>query len=96
MADDADSKSVVRKGVWVQVPPPALKKRFNQSIEPLFHYLFSLYFYFFVIVPSNYAAFSSLLIFSERCLRSVLTAMYARSTERATKRTAIADWIRAQ
>ena len=26
MADDADSKSVVRKGVWVQVPPPALKK----------------------------------------------------------------------
>ncbi len=24
MADDADSKSVGRKPVWVQVPPPAL------------------------------------------------------------------------
>ena len=24
MADAADSKSVARKGVWVQVPPPAL------------------------------------------------------------------------
>ena len=24
MADDADSKSVVLTGVWVQVPPPAL------------------------------------------------------------------------
>ena len=27
MADAADSKSVARKGVWVQVPPPALRKR---------------------------------------------------------------------
>jgi hypothetical protein len=27
MADAADSKSVARKGVWVQVPPPALQKR---------------------------------------------------------------------
>ena len=27
MADAADSKSVARKGVWVQVPPPALDKR---------------------------------------------------------------------
>jgi hypothetical protein len=26
MADAADSKSVARKGVWVQVPPPALLK----------------------------------------------------------------------
>jgi len=26
MADAADSKSVARKGVWVQVPPPALQK----------------------------------------------------------------------
>ena len=25
MADAADSKSVARKGVWVQVPPPALR-----------------------------------------------------------------------
>ena len=25
-ADETDSKSVVRKGVWVQVPPPAPKK----------------------------------------------------------------------
>jgi hypothetical protein len=24
MADATDSKSVARKGVWVQVPPPAL------------------------------------------------------------------------
>lgn len=23
MADEADSKSAVRKGVWVRVPPPA-------------------------------------------------------------------------
>ena len=27
MADAADSKSVARKGVWVQVPPPALRIR---------------------------------------------------------------------
>jgi hypothetical protein len=27
MADAADSKSVARKGVWVQVPPPALEKQ---------------------------------------------------------------------
>ena len=27
MADAADSKSVARKGVWVQVLPPALRKR---------------------------------------------------------------------
>jgi hypothetical protein len=27
MADAADSKSVARKGVWVQVPPPALQKQ---------------------------------------------------------------------
>jgi hypothetical protein len=26
MADAADSKSVARKGVWVQVPPPALQQ----------------------------------------------------------------------
>ena len=26
MADAADSKSVARKGVWVQVPPPVLLK----------------------------------------------------------------------
>ena len=24
MADETDSKSVIRKGVWVRVPPPAL------------------------------------------------------------------------
>lgn len=27
MADAADSKSVARKGVWVQVPPPALENK---------------------------------------------------------------------
>ena len=27
MADAADSKSVARKGVWVQVPPPALQNQ---------------------------------------------------------------------
>ena len=27
MADAADSKSVARKGVWVQVPPPALQNK---------------------------------------------------------------------
>ena len=27
MADATDSKSVARKGVWVQVPPPVLRKR---------------------------------------------------------------------
>ena len=27
LADDADSKSVARKGVWVRVPPPAFKTR---------------------------------------------------------------------
>ncbi len=26
MADAPDSKSVARKGVWVQVPPPALRE----------------------------------------------------------------------
>jgi hypothetical protein len=26
LADETDSKSVVRKGVWVQVPPPAQKE----------------------------------------------------------------------
>jgi hypothetical protein len=27
MADAADSKSVARKGVWVQVPPPAFENK---------------------------------------------------------------------
>ena len=27
LADETDSKSVIRKGVWVQVPPPAPKIR---------------------------------------------------------------------
>jgi hypothetical protein len=32
MADATDSKSVARKGVWVQVPPPALlNEGFTQS-----------------------------------------------------------------
>ena len=26
LADETDSKSVIRKGVWVRVPPPALKR----------------------------------------------------------------------
>ena len=30
MADDADSKSVVGNHVWVQVPPPAVKKGVRQ------------------------------------------------------------------
>ncbi len=45
MADAPDSKSVARKGVWVQVPPPALqirgekgqqrskRRRFSHSLE---------------------------------------------------------------
>ncbi len=32
MADAADSKSVARKGVWVQVPPPAFLEK--QSFSP--------------------------------------------------------------
>lgn len=31
MADATDSKSVARKGVWVQVPPPAFGTRGNQA-----------------------------------------------------------------
>ena len=31
MADAADSKSVARKGVWVQVPPPVLLK--NRGLQ---------------------------------------------------------------
>ena len=30
MADEADSKSVDGNIVWVQVPPPALKKQVNK------------------------------------------------------------------
>ena len=32
MADAADSKSVARKGVWVQVPPPALQKMSHTGV----------------------------------------------------------------
>ena len=35
MADDADSKSVVGNHVWVQVPPPAVKKEQDGSPAPL-------------------------------------------------------------
>ncbi len=31
MADATDSKSVARKGVWVQVPPPAFGTVGNQA-----------------------------------------------------------------
>ncbi len=31
MADATDSKSVARKGVWVQVPPPAFETKGNQA-----------------------------------------------------------------
>ena len=33
MADDADSKSVGRKPVWVQVPPPALKNPVKSRVS---------------------------------------------------------------
>ncbi len=35
MADAADSKSVARKGVWVQVPPPALTTTSSSAANPL-------------------------------------------------------------
>ena len=31
LADETDSKSVVREGVWVRVPPPALRNRVEGS-----------------------------------------------------------------
>jgi hypothetical protein len=38
MADATDSKSVARKGVWVQVPPPALaaaeRRRSTLALSP--------------------------------------------------------------
>ena len=33
MADEADSKSAVREGVWVRVPPPALNLRSVRILE---------------------------------------------------------------
>ena len=33
MADDADSKSVGRTPVWVQVPPPAVKKPVKSRVS---------------------------------------------------------------
>ena len=34
LADETDSKSVVRKGVWVRVPPPAPIKK--TGLAPVF------------------------------------------------------------
>ena len=33
LADETDSKSVVRKGVWVRLPPPAPYKNVNIDME---------------------------------------------------------------
>ncbi len=35
MADAMDSKSIVRKGVWVRIPPPALSDRFFPTPDEL-------------------------------------------------------------
>ena len=37
-ADETDSKSVIRKGVWVQVPPPAPKKSYHFDTTFFIHY----------------------------------------------------------
>ena len=34
LADETDSKSVIRKGVWVRVPPPA-PKHSNPNLLPI-------------------------------------------------------------
>ena len=34
LADETDSKSVIRKGVWVRVPPPA-PKQYNPNLFPI-------------------------------------------------------------
>ena len=36
LADETDSKSVVREGVWVRVPPPAVKNRDPIDRTPVF------------------------------------------------------------
>ena len=34
LADETDSKSVIRKGVWVRVPPPA-PNQYNPNLFPI-------------------------------------------------------------
>ena len=49
MADDADSKSVVREGVWVQVPPPApIKDGYFDKVAVLI--VFALKYLFFGVL----------------------------------------------
>ena len=40
LADETDSKSVIRKGVWVRVPPPAPNKNKTNPRENLEFVLF--------------------------------------------------------
>ncbi len=35
LANTMDSKSIARKGLWVQVPPPALKKEYRINLTVL-------------------------------------------------------------
>ena len=49
LADETDSKSVIRKGVWVRVPPPAPDLNSSQTLDMTgfagFFYMFCAFMY---------------------------------------------------